>query len=74
LTEPLANALKSLVGSANDVPAIELARTVGAAEGGYCPWLALALAAEKTKGSSGAQLILDQQDGNLVAMVCRANT
>lgn len=73
LTEPLANALGSLDGPANDAPVIELARTIGAA-GVAAPWLALALAAEKTKGSSGAQLILDQQDGNLVAMVCRANT
>lgn len=73
MTEPLANALKSLVGSANDVPAIE-ARTVGEAEGGYCPWLALALAVEKAKGSSGTRLIPDQKDSDLVAMVFRANT
>jgi hypothetical protein len=72
LAAPLAKAFKSLDGSLNDAPTIELPRTIGDA-GVATPWLALALAAAMTKESAGAQLILDQQDGDLAAMICRKN-
>lgn len=73
LDEPLAKAFRSLGTPVSGVPAIELAQTVGDA-GVATPWLALALAAAKTRASGGAQLILNQQGGDLVAMICRKKT
>ncbi len=70
LAEPLVKAFKGLGGPVNDASTVELAQTVGNA-GVAAPWLALALAAAKAKERAGAQLILDQQEGDLVAMVCR---
>ncbi|TKC78926.1 hypothetical protein FAZ69_31295 [Trinickia terrae] len=70
LQEPLAQAFKNLESSVNDAPVVELARTIGDV-GVAAPWLALALAAARAKENAGAQLILDQQDGDVVAMICR---
>lgn len=73
LGEPLATAFRStklLMGNASTV---ELSQTVGDA-GIAAPWLALAFAAERARAGAGAQLIMDQQDGDLVAMVCRKKT
>lgn len=70
LAEPLVKAFKSLGGAVNDAPAVELTQTIGNA-GVATPWLALALAAANAKEGAGTQLILDQQEGDLVAMVCR---
>ncbi|MGF6373313.1 hypothetical protein OKW40_006129 [Paraburkholderia sp. RAU6.4a] len=73
LVEPLAAALRSLDGSVNEAPAVELVRTIGDA-GVATPWLALALAAANAQESVSPQLILDQQGGELVAMICRKKT
>jgi hypothetical protein len=70
LDEPLATAFRSLEGSVHNAPSIELARTIGDA-GIAAPWLALAFSAARTQENAGAQLILDQDDGDLVAMICR---
>lgn len=70
LAEPLLKAFKSLGGAVNDAPAVEVTQTIGNA-GVATPWLALALAAANAKEGAGTHLILDQQEGDLVAMVCR---
>ena len=70
LAEPLVEAFKRLGGAVNDAPSMALAQTIGNV-GVAAPWLALSLAAAKAKEGAGAQLILDQQEGDLVAMVCR---
>lgn len=70
LAEPLEQALKRLDNPVNDASAVNLPETVGNA-GVATPWLALALAAARAKESAGAQFILDQHDGELVAMICR---
>jgi hypothetical protein len=70
LSEPLAKAFKSMKLPMNNAATVELTRTVGDA-GIAASWLALALAAERAGAGAGAQLIMDQQDGDLVATVCR---
>lgn len=72
LAEPLANAVRCPKWPMNEALAIDMGRTIGDT-GVATPWLALALAAAKARESAGAQLILDQQDGDLVAMICRKN-
>jgi hypothetical protein len=73
LAEPLAKALKSLDSPVSDAPFINLARTIGDV-GVATPWLSVALAAHQALGSSGPQMILDQHDGELVAVICRKKT
>jgi hypothetical protein len=69
----LETAFKSVKLPANMAPIAELRETIGDS-GVAMPWLTLALAAAKAAGSKDAQLIVDQQDGELVAMVCRKKT
>jgi hypothetical protein len=70
LAEPISSTLTSLGRPLNEVTTIDLVRTVGDA-GVASPWLALALASAKAKQGADAQLILDQLDGDFVAMICR---
>jgi hypothetical protein len=73
LAGPLAKALKSLTSPVNDASAVKLAQTIGDA-GVATPWLSVALGAQRAKETSGTQLILNQQDGELVTMICRKKT
>jgi hypothetical protein len=73
LIESLAKAVKSLTSPVNDASVVNLAQTIGDV-GVATPWLSLALAAQRAKETSDRQMILDQQDGELVAMICRKKT
>ena len=69
-TEPISLTGISLDGPLGNLRIVDLVRTVGDA-GVATPWLALALASANAKQGADAQLILDQLDGDFVAMICR---
>ncbi|MDM8359319.1 hypothetical protein [Pandoraea communis] len=70
LAKPLEEAFRGLENPAVPANEIALSNTIGDA-GVAAPWLALALSCAAANESGKAQLILDERDGDLVALICR---